>query len=103
MGLFSFLGFGSNIKNLIRSGAVIIDVRTVHEYDQGRIKGSLNIPLNRIPPSIERIKGLDKPIILVCNSGSRSGNAMRILKQNGLKEVYNGGNWESVLKKIISL
>jgi phage shock protein E len=100
MGLFSFLGFGNNIKNALQKGAVIIDVRTVHEYDQGRIKGSLNIPLDRIAASIGRIKSLEKPIIFVCNSGNRCGNAMRIVKQNGLKEVYNGGSWESVLKKI---
>jgi len=103
MGLFSFLSFGSDIKRVLRNGAVIIDVRTVHEYDQGRIKGSLNIPLDRISASIERIKGLNKPVIFVCNSGNRSGSAIRIVKQNGLKEVYNGGNWESVLKKINSL
>jgi len=103
MGLFSFLSFGSNIKQALRNGAVIIDVRTVHEYDQGRIKGSLNIPLDRISASIERIKGLNKPVIFVCNSGNRSGSALRAVKQNGLKEVYNGGNWESVLKKINSL
>jgi phage shock protein E len=103
MGLFSFLSFGSDIKRVLRNGAVIIDVRTVHEYDQGRIKGSLNIPLDRISASIERIKGLNKPVIFVCNSGNRSGSAIRIVKQNGLKEVYNGGNWESVLRKINSL
>jgi phage shock protein E len=103
MGLFSFLSFGNDIKRVLRNGAVIIDVRTVHEYDQGRIKGSLNIPLDRISASIERIKGLNKPVIFVCNSGNRSGSAIRIVKQNGLKEVYNGGNWESVLKKINSL
>ena len=103
MGLFSFLSFGSDIKRVLRNGAVIIDVRTVYEYDQGRIKGSLNIPLDRISASIERIKGLNKPVIFVCNSGNRSGSAIRIVKQNGLKEVYNGGSWESVLKKINSL
>ena len=103
MGLFSFLSFGTDIKRALRNGAVIIDVRTVHEYDQGRIKGSLNIPLDRISASIERIKGLNKPVIFVCNSGNRSGSAVRIVKQNGLKQVYNGGNWESVLKKINSL
>lgn len=100
--MFSFF-FQNKIKTALRRGAAIIDVRTVHEYDQGRIKGSLNIPLDRIPASIGRIKSLDKPVIFVCNSGNRSGQAMRILKQTGLKEVYNGGNWENVLKKINSL
>ena len=103
MSLLSFLGLGDRIKDALRQEATIIDVRTVHEYDQGRIRGSVNIPLDRIPASIQRIKGMKTPIIFVCNSGNRSGNAIRILKQNGLKELYNGGSWERVLKKINSL
>ena len=103
MGLLSFLGLGDSIKNALRNDATIIDVRTVNEYDQGRIRGSVNIPLDRIPASIQRIKGMKKPIIVVCNSGTRSVNAIRILRQNGLTELYNGGNWERVLKKINSL
>jgi phage shock protein E len=102
MGLFSFLGFGGGIKDVLQKGAIIIDVRTVHEYDQGRIRGSVNIPLERIPSSIPRIMGMNKPIIFVDGSGSQGGTAMRILKQAGLKEVYNGGSWEKVLKKINS-
>ena len=100
--MFNFL-FGNKIKNALRSDAAIIDVRTVHEYDQGRIRGSINIPLDRIPASIERIKNLNKPVIFVCNAGSRSGDAVRIMKQSGLKEVYNGGSWERVLQKLNSL
>ncbi|HEX7846372.1 MAG TPA: rhodanese-like domain-containing protein [Chitinophagaceae bacterium] len=100
--MLSFL-FGDKIKTALRNGAAIIDVRTVHEYDQGRIRGSINIPSDRIPASIQRIRDIGKPIILVCNSGSRSSNAFRFLKQNGIKQVYYGGNWENVLKKINSL
>ena len=100
--MFSFL-FGDKIKNALRHDAAIIDVRTVHEYDQGRIRGSINIPIDRIPASLERIKNMNKPIVFVCNSGSRSGTAVRILKQHGIKDVYNGGNWERVLRKVNGL
>jgi phage shock protein E len=100
--MFSFL-FGDKIKTALRHNAAIIDVRTVHEYDQGRIRGSINIPIDRIPASIERIKNLNRPIIFVSDSGSRSSSAVRILRQHGIKDVYNGGNWERVLKKANSL
>lgn len=100
--MFGFL-FNDKIKNSLRRGAVIIDVRTVHEYDQGRIRGSVNIPLDRIPVSIERIRNMNKPLVIVCNSGSESSAAVRVLKSSGIKEVYNGGNWERVLRKINSL
>lgn len=99
MGLFSFLGFGkNNLKKALREGAVIIDVRTVNEYDQGRIKGSVNIPLDRIPASFDRIRHMPRPIICCCASGARSGKAISLLKANGIKEVLNGGNWMKLLK-----
>ena len=93
--------FGKNkIKEAIRKGAVIIDVRTPHEYDNGRIPRSINIPVDRIPSNVERIRAMKKPVILCCDSGTRSNTAKNILKSAGIDEVYNGGSWESVLKLI---
>ncbi|MBI5372586.1 MAG: rhodanese-like domain-containing protein [Sphingobacteriales bacterium] len=97
MGLFSFLGT-SAVKKALQQGAVIIDVRTANEYDRGRIPGSLNIPVDRIAISVERIRHLNKPVVLCCASGHRSRIALNTLKQKGLKEVYDGGNWEKVLR-----
>jgi len=98
--MFGFL-FGKNkIKEAIKKGAVIIDVRTPHEFDNGRIPGSINIPVDRISVSVERIRSMKKPVIVCCNSGIRSGQAKEILKTGGIQEVYNGGSWESVLKMI---
>jgi phage shock protein E len=98
MGFLSFLGFGPNIKELLGKGAVIIDVRTVNEYDQGRVRGSLNIPVDRLSTNIQRIQGLGKPIITCAAGDSRSAEAVRILKQLGVEQVYNGGNWEKLLQ-----
>jgi phage shock protein E len=103
MGLLSFLGLGNKIKDALRKGAVVIDVRSGIEFDQGRVRDSINIPVDRISVNIQRIKGFNKPVILVCNSGSRSGQAAEILKRNGIKEVYNGGSWENVLKILNTL
>ena len=99
MGLFSFLGLGGDkIKDALRRGAIVIDVRTPQEYDQGKVPESINIPVDRIAVSAERIKGMNRPVIFCCASGARSSNAVTILKQKGLKEVYNGGSWYNVLK-----
>lgn len=101
--MFGFL-FGKNkIKEAIRNGAIIIDVRTPHEYDNGKVPGSINIPVDRISVSIERIKAMKKPVVLCCESGMRSNTAKNILKSAGLQEVHNGGSWESVLKIINKL
>ena len=97
MGLFSIFG-GNKIKDALRKGAVIIDVRTPHEFDQGKVPGSINIPVDRVAASAERIKNMNKPVIFCCASGNRSGTATRIMKEKGLKDVYNGGSWEHVLK-----
>jgi phage shock protein E len=97
MGLLSFLGFGKEkIKQAIRTGAIIIDVRTVHEFDQGKIAESINIPLERMESNIERIKAMNRPVVCCCASGNRSGKAVGLLKANGIKNVYNGGSWMSV-------
>ena len=104
MSLLSIFGFGKNkIKEALRNGAAVIDVRTPREFDEGHIPQSINIPVDRINSSAQRIKGMNKPIIFCCASGMRSNTAVSVMKQNGLKEVYNGGSWQSVLKLIKSL
>ncbi len=104
MGLLSFLGIGkSSVKDALQKGAIIIDVRTVNEYDQGRVPESINIPLNLIPQNIERIKGMERSVVLCCASGNRSGQAARVLKANGIKDVHNGGSWLKVLKVVKEL
>ena len=101
MGLLSWLGLGNNgLKKALEGDAVIIDVRTPHEYDQGKIPGSINIPVDRISSQLDRIKKMNKPIVLCCASGMRSGIAKGQLKQAGLKEVYNGGSWQSLMRKL---
>ena len=99
MGLLSFLGFGSGkLKDALRKGAIVIDVRTGIEYDRGHVPDAFNIPVDRVGLSAERLKAANKPVIVCCNSGARSSQAVQQLKAKGVKEVYNGGNWENLLK-----
>jgi rhodanese-related sulfurtransferase len=102
--MFSFIKslFGPSIdyKALILKGAIIIDVRSPQEFDNGHIKGSKNIPVNIIQREVNSIKKMDKPIITVCQSGARSGMAKGILKNAGI-EVYNGGAWFKLNSKIM--
>lgn len=104
MSLLSFLGIGnSKIKNALRHGAIVIDVRTPQEFDRGKVPESINIPVDRIAANAERIKGMGRPVVFCCESGSRSGNAVTILKGKGLKEVYNGGSWLAIIKILKSI
>lgn len=87
------------IKDFLSRDAIIIDVRTTNEYNQGAISGSKNMPLQTIKSKIETIKKFNKPVITCCASGIRSGNATSILKASGI-EVINGGGWMSLRNKL---
>ena len=95
------LGFGPSVdyRELMKQGATIIDVRTKAEYQQGHIKGSVNIPLSNLSSHYSKIKK-SSPVITCCASGMRSGQAKSMLKQNGFTEVHNGGGWMSLKNKI---
>lgn len=88
-----------DFKALTQRGAVIIDVRTPGEFGSGHLKSSINIPLNNINNQLAKIKKYNKPIITVCQSGSRSRMAAGILKRSGV-EAYNGGAWSMFSRKI---
>lgn len=99
MGFFSNLFGGGNkvdIKSIIENGAVVIDVRSSGEFANGHVKGSVNIPLDKIQGNINKIKGYKKPIVVCCASGMRSSNAKNLLIKNGLEEVFDGGSWMSI-------
>ena len=88
-----------DFKELIKTGAIVVDVRSPVEYSNGHIPGSLNIALEQIGSTISSLKQKNKPLILVCRSGTRSNMASSMLKNAGL-EVYNGGAWDDLMHKI---
>lgn len=90
----------TDYAQLMAEGAIIIDVRTSGEFNTGNIDGSINIPVNKLSASINKLKAKKKPIITCCASGSRSASAKAILERGGLANVYNGGSWYSLNGKI---
>lgn len=83
------------VQEYLENGAVVIDVRTVAEYEEGHVPGSKNIVLDTIPSRVEEIKALGDSFIAVCRSGARSGQATEFLSDEGL-DVINGGPWQMV-------
>jgi len=97
--LTDIFGFGNGkIRQAIQEGGVIIDLRPPYEYDQGHIPRSLNIPIDRLKMSVGRIRGLNKPVILCCATGSHCWEAANILREAGIDRVFDGGNWQSLWK-----
>lgn len=97
----NLFGFGAKVDyaDLVKQGAIILDVRSKAEYQGGHIKGSINIPVDTLNNNLSKLKK-DKPIITCCASGMRSASAKSILKSNGFTEVHNGGGWSSLQNKI---
>lgn len=95
------LGLGPKVDyaDLLKKGAIILDVRSKGEFQGGHIKGSINIPVDMLRNNLSKLKK-DKPVITCCASGMRSASAKSILKSNGFTEVYNGGGWVTLQNKI---
>lgn len=100
--LKNLFGFGpkTDYAQLVKDGAVILDVRSRGEYESGHIKGSINIPVDQLRNNFNKLKNKNKPIITCCASGMRSSSAKGLLKANGYLEVYNGGAWGSLQNKL---
>ena len=86
---------GAEARKLVEGGALLVDVRTPHEFAQGKIKGSKNIPLQAIGNRLNDFGKTDQPIVLCCKSGSRSAMAARTLKGAGYTKLYNLGGWQN--------
>ena len=73
-----------------REDAVFVDVRTEKEFQQGHVVNAINIPQSSLPSRIKELeKYKDKPIIVGCKSGNRSGAACSLLKKQGFEHIYN--------------
>lgn len=99
--LKQLFGFGPKVDyaQLVKDGAIILDVRSKAEYASGHIKGSINIPVDMLRNNSGKLKK-NSTIITCCASGMRSAAAKNMLKTNGFPEVYNGGSWMSLQNKI---
>lgn len=83
-------------------GNPLIDVRESHEYKRGHIPGAVNIPLSQLKQRLAEIPK-DKPVYLYCQSGMRSKQAGKMLRNNGCSQLAHltGGimAWDGPTKK----
>jgi rhodanese-related sulfurtransferase len=69
---------------------IILDVRTLSEYDAGHLNNSILIPNTELEARIDELSGYENTeIIVYCRSGARSALASTILVDNNFTEVYN--------------
>lgn len=81
---------GMSVTEALAAGATIVDVRTPEEFRTGAYAGATNIPLQSLQGRLTEIPK-DRPVVLYCASGGRSGAGASLLKQAGYDQVINAG------------
>lgn len=94
-GYFMFMKGGdvssAEARQLVHSGARLVDVRTPGEFAAGHIAGAVNIPVQELDARMNELQPKDAAVVVYCRSGHRSGNAARMLKSAGFAAVHDLG------------
>jgi len=91
------MGSGANDVNpaaatllINREDAQVIDVREAEEFAAGHLPEAKNVPLAKLADRISEIERFkDKPVIVCCASGMRSGKACGELRKLGFAKIHN--------------
>lgn len=80
----------NELADKLGKSITLLDVRTPQEYRGGHITKAVNVPLDKI----DRYQGKEKEVYVICQSGMRSKQAVKILKQKGYEatNVQGGMN-----------
>jgi phage shock protein E len=78
----------------LKTGALVIDVRSAGEFNSGHLTKAINIPLDEIETALpKRVPDKRLVLLLHCQSGMRSGAAMQKLKSLGYANAFNLGSF----------
>ena len=72
-------------------GALLLDVRTPDEFAQGRVPGSINLPLQHFTRIEEVASDKKTPLFIYCHSGARSSRFAKTMKKLGYTDVTDIG------------
>lgn len=78
------------LKEKMKEGAVLIDVRQPEEFEEASIEGSTLIPLNELPARLVEIPAADE-IYVHCKSGGRSSKAVAFLRDHEVNAINVAG------------
>jgi phage shock protein E len=74
---------GSQARQLVDDGALLVDVRTTEEFAAGHIPGAVNIPVQSLEQRLDELGPTTRPVVVYCRSGRRSADAARTLTGAG--------------------
>ncbi|MEY3959193.1 MAG: hypothetical protein RJA37_1796 [Verrucomicrobiota bacterium] len=86
-----------NVMAEASTGALLLDVRSPAEFRSGRVRGAVNLPLEKVTPDAVRALagGSSSPVLLLCASGGRASIAAGKLKGSGLRTLVVAGGTNS--------
>ena len=88
------------VQLINRDKAVVVDVCEPDEFASGHVVGAKNIPLSALDAKLAgAVKNKALPLILVCQSGARSGRAVHIAKKLGYQQAQSLGGGMSAWKE----
>jgi len=102
--MFCFMLKEITTKELLKKTNIqLIDVREPYEYEEGHIENSINIPMDNVLKSLDKLDHSKQSIILYCRTGRRSASVTYMLNKLHKISVYNlkGGykNFSKVIAK----
>ena len=87
-GAIAALGPAQAVR-LINGGAKVVDIRSPESFAQGHIVDAVNIAADDLNDHVDKKLKAAKSILIVCDSGTRSGQAVTGLRRNGNEKVFN--------------
>lgn len=71
-------------RQLVRDGALLLDVRTPEEFSDRHVEGARNIPVDELPQRLGELPR-DRVVVVYCHSGARSARAAGVLRGAGYR------------------
>ena len=84
------------VKEMVTNAqTTLVDVRIPEQFAAETAQGAVNIPLNKVEENLDFFRK-QKQIVIFCNSGRQSGEAVEILKKNGITNVYDAKTLQNI-------
>jgi phage shock protein E len=76
---------------MVDTGALLLDVRTIKEFEAGHLPNAKNVPLPMVTSNPSAVGDTKRPIVVYCQSGTRSALASMVLRRAGFAHVVDLG------------
>jgi len=86
-----------NAWPMIQGGALLIDVRSQEEFDEGHVDGAVNIEWDQTDELIAAIgEDRQREVVFYCRSGNRAGKAKAALEDKGYDHIFNATGFSAL-------